>query len=52
MCDIYKRGLLLTTRKQVGLDSTIWELQEDDDAKHTRKLALNRKATHRIKKID
>ena len=32
ICDIYKRG---TTRKQFGLDSIIWKLQEDNDVKHT-----------------
>ena len=37
MCDIYKRGLVPTARKQFGLDSTIWELQEDNDPKHTSK---------------
>ena len=52
MCDIYKRGLLPTTRKQFDLDSTIWALQEDNNPKHTFKLALNWKAGDRIKKID
>ena len=32
ICDIYTRG---TARKQFSLDSTIWESQEDNDAKHT-----------------
>ena len=52
MCDIYKRGLAPTARKQFGLDSTIWELQEDNDSKHTSKLTLKWKANHRIQKID
>ena len=41
MCDIYKRGLLSTARKQFHLDSTIWELHEDNDLKHTWNVALN-----------
>ena len=52
MCDIYKRSLVLTARKQFWLDSTIWKLQEDNDPKHTSKLALNWKVSHRIQKID
>ena len=52
MCDIYKHDLLPIARKQFGLDSTIWELQEDNDSKHTSKRALNWKASHRIQKID
>ena len=35
MSDVYKRDLLATVRKQFDLDSTIWVLQEDNDAKHT-----------------
>ena len=41
MCGIYKRGLVPTARKQFGVDSTIGELQEDNDPKHTSKFALN-----------
>ena len=41
MCDIYKRGLLPTVRKQFGHDSTLWKLQEDNEPKHTRKLEVN-----------
>ena len=52
MYDIYKHDLVPTVRKQFGLDSTIWELQEDNDPKHTSKQALNWKASHRIQKID
>ena len=52
ICAIYKHGLLPTTQKQFGLESTIWELQEDNDAKHTWKVALNWNASHRIEKID
>ena len=50
--DIYRYSLLPTVLKQFGLDSTIWELQEDNDAKHTWKVALKWKASHRIEKID
>ena len=52
MYGIYKRGLLSTVRKQCGLDSLLWELQEDKDAEHMWKRALNWKGSHRIKKID
>ena len=41
-----------TARTQFGVDSTIWELQEDNDLKHTSKRALNWKASHRIQKTD
>ena len=49
MFNIYKCS---TARKQFGLDSTIYELQEDNHLMHTWKIALNRKASHRIQKID
>ena len=49
MCDIYKRG---TAQKQSVLDSTIRELQGENDAKHTRKVALNWKTSSRIQKIN
>ena len=52
MCDIYKRGLLSTTRKKFSLDSTIWELQEDNNTKRTWKVALNWKARFRLQKTD
>ena len=52
MCDIYKRGLMPTTKKQFSLDSTIWELQEDKDLRHIWKLAIYWKANDRIKKLD
>ena len=52
MCDTHERGLLLTTRKQFDLDSTIWQLEEDNDAKHTWKVVLNWKANDRIEKLD
>ena len=39
MCDIYKRDLVPTARKQFGLDSIIWELQEDNEPTHTRRNA-------------
>ena len=46
MCDIYKRD---TARKQFGLDSTIGELQEDNNVKHTWKIAaLSWKASDRM----
>ena len=31
MCDIYKRALLPTARRQFGLNSTVWELEENND---------------------
>ena len=41
-----------TARKQYDLDSTILELHEDNDGKHTRKVALNWKASRRVQKLD
>jgi len=52
MCDIYKYGLLPTARKQFGHDSTLWKLQEDNDPKHTSKLAINWKKNNDVYKID
>ena len=51
MCDIYKRGLLPTARKQFDLGSTIWELREDNDAKYMWQVALKWKASRRIQKL-
>jgi transposase len=52
MCHIYKCGLLPTAQKQFGHDSTLWKLQEDNDPKHTSKLAINWKMNRGIQKID
>jgi hypothetical protein len=52
MCDIYKYGLLPTARKQFGHDSTLWKLQEDNDPKHTSKLATNWRMNNNVQKID
>ena len=49
ICDIYKRG---TVQQQFGLNSTVWKLQEDNDAKRRWKVGLNWKASHRIQKFD
>ena len=38
MCNIYEHN---TAWKQFGLDSTMWELQEDNDIKHMWKVAMN-----------
>ncbi|CAF3033188.1 unnamed protein product [Rotaria sp. Silwood2] len=51
MCDIYKRGLLSTALKQFGHDSTLWKLQEDNDPKHTSKLAVNWKRNNGVHEI-
>ena len=51
MCDIYKRGLLLTVRKQFGYDSVLWKLQEDNEPKHTWKLAINWKRNNGVHEI-
>ena len=48
MCDIYKRGLLPTARKQFGHGSTLWKLEEDNDPEHTRKLAVNWKRNNGV----
>ena len=47
MRDIDKHG---TAWKQFGLDSTIWQLNEDNYPKYTWKVALNWKARPRIKR--
>lgn len=52
MCAIYKRGLLATARKQFGLESTSWKLQEDNDPKHTSKLAGQWRTNNGVQKID
>lgn len=52
MCHIYKYGLLPTARKQFGHDSTSWKLQEDNDPKHTSKLATNWRMNHNVHRID
>jgi transposase len=52
MCDIYKRGLLPTARDHFGAGSTSWKLLEDNDPKHTSKLAKNWKAENGVKNID
>ena len=51
MCDIYKRGLLPTARKQFGYDSILWKLQEDNDLKHRSKLAVNWKRNNGVHEI-
>ena len=51
MCDIYKRALLPTTWKQFGDDSTSWKLQEDNEPKHTWKLAVNWKRNSAVHEI-
>ena len=48
MCDISKRGLLPTARKQFGHDLTFWKLQEDKEPKHTSKLAVNWKKSNGV----
>ncbi|CAF4461184.1 unnamed protein product [Rotaria magnacalcarata] len=45
-------GLLPTVRKQFGYDLTLWKLQEDNDPKHTSKLATNWRMNNNVPKID
>lgn len=52
MCDIYKSGLLPTARDQFGPDSTSWKLLEDNDPKHTSKLAKKWKEENGVKNIE
>ena len=52
MCDIYKRGLLPTARKQFGHDSTLWKLQEDNAPNHTSKLATSWKRNNGVHRTD
>ena len=51
MCDIYKRALLPTARKQFGHDSMLRKLQEDNDPKHRSKLAVNCKRNNGVHEI-
>ena len=50
-CDIYKRGLLPTVRKQFSHDSMLWKLQEDNDPKHRSKLPVNWKRDNGVHEI-
>lgn len=52
MCRIYKRYLLPTARRQFGRESTSWKLVEDNDPKHTSKLAKRCRAENGIKRLD
>ena len=51
MYDISKRGLLLTAPKQFDHDSMLWKPQEDNDSKHTWKLAVNWKRDNGVDEI-
>jgi hypothetical protein len=51
LCTIYKRCLLPTARDQLGRKSTDWKLQEDNDPKHTSKLANQWKSKYRIQRL-
>ena len=52
MCGIYQHGLLPTAQKHFGHDPTSWKLQEDNDPKHTSKLAINWREKNGVEKID
>lgn len=52
MCNIYKRGLLPTARKQYGHGSTSWKLQEDNDPKHTSNMSANWKTRNGIQTMN
>jgi hypothetical protein len=52
MCKIYQYGLLSTARKQFGLDSMLWKLQENNDPKHASEIATSRRRNEGIEKID
>ena len=49
-CCLYKRDLLPTVRKQFGHDSTLRKLQ-DNELKHTSKLAVKWKRNNRVDEI-
>ncbi len=51
LCTIYKRCLLPTAKDQFEWKSTDWKLQEDNDPKHTSKLANQRKSKYRIQRL-
>lgn len=52
LCTIYKHNLLPTARNQFGLKSNSWKLQEDNDPKHTSKLATEWRSKYGVQKID
>ena len=51
MCDIFKLDLLPTARKPFGHNSILWKLQEDNEPKHTWKLAVNWKRNNGVDEI-
>ena len=51
MCDVSKRGLSPTVRKQFSHDITLWKLQEDNESKHTWKLAVEWKRNTAVHEI-
>lgn len=52
LCKIYKRGLLPTAIGQFGSEPSSWKLLEDNDPKHTSKLATKWREENGIEKID
>jgi hypothetical protein len=52
MCNIYKRGLIPTTRKQFGTGSVDWQLQEDNDPQQPSRLATQWKIDHDVNVVD
>ena len=51
MCDISKRSLLPTARKQLSHDSTLWKLHEDNEPKYPWKLAVIWKENNGVAEI-
>ena len=51
MCDVSKRGLVPTARKQFGHNSTLWKLQRDNESKNASKLAVNWKRNNGVHEI-
>ena len=51
MCDICKRGLLPTARKQFGHNSMLWKLKENNESKYTSKLAVSWNRNNEVDEI-
>lgn len=52
MCTIYERGLMPTASRYFSVNHKPWVLQEDNDPKHTSRLAKQWKQNHHVDRMD